>query len=70
VVKAPLIANADFSVIAQVREGSAKPWKWAIYRAGRGSPVKTSSKVSYATRLEAQREGAKALQLMLSEFQE
>jgi hypothetical protein len=69
-VTAQATAHSDFSVVVKVRERSAKPWSWAIYRAGRGSAVKTSSKVFYATRLEAQREGKKALRLMLSEFQE
>jgi hypothetical protein len=66
VVTEPMPDHADFSVVAQVREGSTKPWKWAIYRAGRGSPVKTSSKLSFKTRVEAMREGEKALQLLLS----
>ena len=61
----PTIDHDDYAVVVKVKEGSAKPWTWAISRAGRRSPVKTSMKVSYATRVEAQREGKQALDQLL-----
>ena len=62
----PDIDHSDYSVVVKIKPESRKPWRWMIHRAGLVRPVKTSREISYETRAEAQREGNKALQLLLN----
>jgi hypothetical protein len=59
----------DFSVVIKKRAAAPKPWGWAIFRAGRNSPIAHSS-VLFETMTEANRAGKKALTLMLTEYPE
>ena len=56
----------DYSVVVKNRAaGRAKPWRWEIYRAGRGSPVDQSS-IYFETMAMAHRTGKEALKLFLA----
>jgi hypothetical protein len=58
---------SDFSCVVKNRARPPKPWRWEIYRAGRGSPIDYS--VDYfETMTEASRAGKAALRLFLSEY--
>lgn len=61
-----MLEHADFSVVVKNRARPPKPWRWEIYRAGRGSPVRQSD-VFFETATEANRAGKTALALMLSD---
>jgi hypothetical protein len=50
---------ADYSVVVKLRGTPPKSWRWEIYRAGRGGPIKSST-VLFETMTEAAREGKKA----------
>lgn len=63
-----MLEHADFSVVVKNRARPPKPWRWEIYRAGRGSPIR-QSETFFETATEANRAGKTALALMLSEFQ-
>ena len=56
---------ADYSVVVKMRGTPPKPWRWEIYRAGRGGPIKSST-VLFETMTEATREGTKALAQLLA----
>jgi len=58
----------DFAVVVKNRARPPKPWRWEIYRAGRGSPIEQSA-VYFETMAGANRAGKTALKLLLSEYQ-
>ena len=64
-----MIGHADFSVVVTDGAPPPKSWTWAIYRAGRTSPIERS-KTSFATKADADRAGQTALRLLLSEYPE
>ena len=64
-----MVDHRDFSVVVKNRAGAQKPWRWAIYRAGRAPPIK-QSEVYFKTMTEAHRAGKAALKLLLSERQD
>jgi hypothetical protein len=55
----------DYSFVVKRRGNLPKPWRWEIYRAGRGAPIE-SSVVLFETMTEAAREGKKALAQLLA----
>ena len=55
----------DYSVVVKNRANPPKPWRWEIYRAGRGSPVHQSP-VYFETMTMAHRAGREALRLFLA----
>jgi hypothetical protein len=59
--------RTDFSVVVKKRGSPPKPWRWEIYRAGRTSPIESSS-VLYETVEAANRAGKAALKQLLTEF--
>jgi hypothetical protein len=61
-----MLKHVDFSVVARDCGGLLKPWRWEIYRTGRNTPIESSS-VYFQTMPEAERQGRKALSLLLSE---
>ena len=62
-----LFDQTDFSVVVKHRAAPPKPWRWEIYRAGRNSPIDSSS-VRYETVSAANRAGKEALKQLLTEF--
>ena len=62
-----LFDQTDFSVVVKHRAAPPKPWRWEIYRAGRNSPIESSS-VCYETVSAANRAGKEALKQLLTEF--
>jgi hypothetical protein len=62
-----MLGHKDFSVVVQRWAPPPKPWRWAIYRQGRKSPIEFS-KVFFETIAEASREGERALASLLSEY--
>jgi hypothetical protein len=62
-----LIEEDDFSVVVKHRAPPPKPWRWEIYRAGRNSPIESSS-VLYETASAAMRAGKAALKQLLTEL--
>jgi len=56
---------ADYSVVVKLRGNPPKPWRWEIYRAGRGGPIKSST-VLFETMAAASKEGKKALAELLA----
>ena len=56
---------ADYSVVVKLRGAPPKPWRWEIYRAGRGGPIKSSA-VLFESMAEASKEGKKALAELLA----
>ena len=62
-----LFDQTDFSVVVKHRAAPPKPWRWEIYRAGRNSPIESSS-VRYETVSAANRAGKEALKQLLTEF--
>jgi hypothetical protein len=62
-----MIEHPDFAVTVKNRGRPPKPWKWEIYRAGRGSAIKISA-VYFETMTEASRSGKQALSILLSEY--
>jgi hypothetical protein len=62
-----MLEHDDFSVVIKNRARPPKPWRWEIYRAGRGSPVRQSEKF-FETATEATRAGKTALAVMLSDY--
>jgi hypothetical protein len=62
-----LFDQTDFSVVVKHRASPPKPWRWEIYRAGRNSPIDSSS-VLYETVSAANRAGKEALKQLLTEF--
>jgi hypothetical protein len=64
---AVIIVHPDFAVTVKNRGRPPKPWRWEIYRAGRGSPIKTSE-VYFQTMTEANRAGKQALSILLSAY--
>jgi hypothetical protein len=62
-----LFDQTDFSVVIKHRASPPKPWRWEIYRAGRNSPIESSS-VRYETVSAANRAGKEALKQLLTEF--
>ena len=59
--------HEDFSVVVKNRGRPPNPWKWAIYRAGRTSPIEQSA-VFFESMAEAGRAGKTALKQLLSEY--
>ena len=59
--------RTDFSVVVKKRGSPPKPWRWEIYRAGRTSPIESSS-ILYETVEAANRAGKAALKQLLTEF--
>jgi hypothetical protein len=59
--------QTDFSVVVKKRAPLPKPWRWEIYRAGRTSPIESSSD-RYETVEAASRAGKAALKQLLTEF--
>jgi hypothetical protein len=55
----------DYSFAVKLRGTPPKPWRWEIYRAGRGAPIKSSA-VFFETMTEAARAGKKALAQLLA----
>ena len=64
-----LFDQTDFSVVVKNRAPPPKPWRWEIYRAGRKSPIESSS-VLYETVEAANRAGKAALKRLLTDFPE
>ena len=62
-----LFDQTDFSIVVKRRAAPPKPWRWEIYRAGRNSPIESSS-VRYETVSAANRAGKEALKQLLTEF--
>jgi len=62
-----LFDQTDFSLVVKDRASPPKPWRWEIYRAGRNSPIESSS-VRYETVSAANRAGKEALKQLLTEF--
>jgi hypothetical protein len=62
-----LFEEDDFSVVVKHRASPPKPWRWEIYRAGRNSPIESSS-VLYETASAAMRAGKAALKQLLTEL--
>jgi len=62
-----LFDQTDFSVVVKHRAAPPKPWRWEIYRAGRTSPIESSS-VRYETVSAANRAGKEALKQLLTEY--
>ena len=62
-----LFDQTDFSVVVKHRAAPPKLWRWEIYRAGRNSPIDSSS-VRYETVSAANRAGKEALKQLLTEF--
>ena len=62
-----LFDQTDFSVVVKNRAPPPKAWRWEIYRAGRASPIETSS-VYFETMTAANKAGKEALRSLLSEF--
>ena len=62
-----MLEHADFSVVVKNRARPPKPWRWEIYRAGRTSAIH-QSETFFETATEANRDGKKALALMLSDY--
>ena len=54
----------DYSVVVKNKGSDSNPWKWAIYVAGRKSPM-TSSSESFDTMAGAYKAGKKALKKLL-----
>jgi hypothetical protein len=59
-----LFDQTDFSVVVKNRVPPPKPWRWEIYRAGRKSPIESSSAL-YETVEAANRAGKEALKTAL-----
>jgi hypothetical protein len=64
-----MTGHPDFFVVVKNRGRPPQPWKWAIYRAGRKSPIKQSDDY-FSTVTDTNRAGSKAIKLFLSEFQD
>jgi len=62
-----LFDQTDFSVVVKNGAPLPKPWRWEIYRAGRTSPIESSS-IFYETMAAAHRAGNDALKELLTEF--
>jgi hypothetical protein len=62
-----LLEEDDFSVVVKHRAPPPKPWRREIYRAGRNSPIESSS-VLYETASAAMRAGKAALKQLLTEI--
>jgi hypothetical protein len=62
-----LFEEDDFSVVVKHRALPPKPWRWEIYRAGRNSPIESSS-ILYETASAAMRAGRAALKQLLTEL--
>jgi hypothetical protein len=62
-----LFEEDDFSVVVKHRASPPKPWRWEIYRAGRNSPIESSS-VLYETASAAMRAGKPALKRLLTDL--
>jgi hypothetical protein len=59
--------QTDYSVVVKRRASPPKPWRWEIYRAGRGSAVEQST-TFFATMTAASRAGKEALKQLLDEL--
>jgi hypothetical protein len=64
-----MINHVDFSVMVTNKALARQSWGWEIYRAGRTSPIERS-KVGFGTVKQAKRAGKRALDLLLSEYQD
>jgi hypothetical protein len=62
-----LFEEDDFSVVVKHRAPPPKPWGWEIYRAGRNSPIESSS-VLYETASAAMRAGKATLKQFLTDL--
>jgi hypothetical protein len=58
----------DYSVVVKLRASPPNPWRWEIYRAGRGNAVQQAP-VFFSTMAEASRAGKVALKQFLDELQ-
>jgi hypothetical protein len=58
--------SQDFSVVVKNKGTDSKPWKWAIYAAGRNSPM-ISSRENFASTAEADKAGKEALRKFLEQ---
>lgn len=61
-----MISHADFSVVVTAASPPPQQWQWAIYRAGRRSPI-SRSPIGFETESAAGRAGKAALARLLSE---
>lgn len=68
----PVLANplmkfepGDYSMVVKNRAKYPKPWRWEIYRAGRGDPIDQST-VYFETMTQAHRAGKEALKSFLA----
>jgi hypothetical protein len=60
--------QSDYSVVVKRRAPPPKPWRWEIYRAGRGSAVQQSP-IYFETMAAASRAGKEALRQLLDKLQ-
>jgi hypothetical protein len=59
--------DCDYSIVVKNRAPAPNFWRWEIYRAGRGSPIKQSP-VFFRTMAAANRAGKFELKQLLAEL--
>ena len=59
--------ETDYSVVVKNRAPLPNSWRWAIYRAGRASPIGQSA-IFFHTVAAANKEGKAALKQLLAEL--
>jgi hypothetical protein len=59
--------RTDYSVVVKYRALPPNSWRWEIYRAGRSTPIKTSSGY-FGTMVMARRAGKEALKALLDKL--
>jgi hypothetical protein len=61
------VDESDYSVVVKRRAEPPKPWRWEIYRAGRGSAIQQSA-IHFETMAAASKAGKEALRKCLEKL--
>jgi hypothetical protein len=59
--------DCDYSIVVKNRAPAPNSWRWEIYRAGRGSPIKLSS-IFFSTMGAANKAGKLELRQLLAQL--